>query len=106
MSLCGADALTIWRPRDSEIEAFAWDVQVGMRSTILSDSQEDRAQFNRLLQDADVFFANKRPGFLRQHGLDAEELCARKPGLIHANVVLHGEHGPWSNRPGFDENGA
>jgi crotonobetainyl-CoA:carnitine CoA-transferase CaiB-like acyl-CoA transferase len=26
--------------------------------------------------------------------------------LIHATVVLHGEEGPWSNRPGFDEIGA
>jgi len=26
--------------------------------------------------------------------------------LIHAKVVLHGDTGPWSNRPGFDEIGA
>ena len=106
MALYGADVLNIWRPRDSEIEAFAWDVQVGMRSTILDDSKEDRARFEQLLQDADVFFANKRPGFLKKHDLDAEVLCAQKPGLIHATVVLHGEKGPWSNRPGFDEIGA
>ncbi len=54
----------------------------------------------------DIFFANKRPGYLKSNGLDAEELCAKKPGLIHATVVLHGETGPWSNRPGFDEIGA
>jgi len=106
LALYGADVLNIWRPRDSEVESFAWDVQIGMRSTILDDSKEDRAQFQRLLKRADVFFANKRPGFLNRHGLDAEELCAQKPGLIHATVVLHGEKGPWSNRPGFDEIGA
>jgi crotonobetainyl-CoA:carnitine CoA-transferase CaiB-like acyl-CoA transferase len=106
MALYGADVLNIWRPRDSEIEGFAWDVQVGMRSTILDDSKDDRARFNQLLQDADVFFANKRPGFLKKHDLDADALCERKPGLIHATVVLHGEKGPWSNRPGFDEIGA
>jgi crotonobetainyl-CoA:carnitine CoA-transferase CaiB-like acyl-CoA transferase len=106
MALYGADVLNIWRPRDSEIEAFAWDVQVGMRSTILDDAKEDRAQFNRLLQDADVFFANKRPGFLKKRGLDGESLCEQKPGLIHAIVAMHGEKGPWSNRPGFDEIGA
>jgi crotonobetainyl-CoA:carnitine CoA-transferase CaiB-like acyl-CoA transferase len=106
MALYGADVLNIWRPRDSEIESFAWDVQVGMRSTILDDAKEDRARFNQLLKDADVFFANKRPGFLKKHGLDAESLCAQKPGLIHATVVLHGEKGPWSNRPGFDEIGS
>ena len=102
----GADVLNIWRPNDSEIEAFAWDVQVGMRSTILDDSKEDRARFDQLLSTADVFFANKRPGFLKLHGLEAEDLCQRKPGLIHATVVLHGTQGPWSNRPGFDEIGA
>jgi len=106
MALYGADVLNIWRPRDSEIEAFAWDVQVGMRSTILDDAKEDREKFNRLLHDADVFFANKRPGFLKKHGLDAESLCEQKPGLIHAIVAMHGEKGPWSNRPGFDEIGA
>jgi crotonobetainyl-CoA:carnitine CoA-transferase CaiB-like acyl-CoA transferase len=106
LALYGADVLNIWRPHDSELDLFAWDVQVGMRSTILDDSREDRALFHRLLKRADVFFANKRPGLLTRHGLDAEELCAQKPGLIHATVVLHGEKGPWSNRPGFDENGA
>ncbi len=102
----GADVLNVWRPNDSELEAFAWDAQVGMRSTILGDSAQDRARFDQLLRKADVFFANKRPGFLTRLGLDAEELCSRRPGLIHATVVLHGTHGPWSNRPGFDEIGA
>jgi hypothetical protein len=106
MALYGADVLNIWRPRDSELEGFVWDVQVGMRSTILDDSKGDRTRFNQLLQDADVFFANKRPGFLKKHDLDADALCKQKPGLIHATVVLHGEKGPWSDRPGFDEIGA
>lgn len=102
----GADVLNIWRPNDTELDLFAWDVQVGMRSTILGDSQEDRVRFDALLKNADVSFANKRPGFLQKYGLDAEELCSKQPGLIHATVVLHGTHGPWSNRPGFDEVGA
>ena len=77
-----------------------------MRSTILDYSKEDRAKFNDLLKDADVFFANKRPGYLERNGLDAEELCSRKPGLIHARVLLHGDKGPWKDRLGFDEIGA
>ena len=100
------DVLNIWRPNDTEFEPFAWDAQVGMRSTILDDSPEDRAQFDRLLKDADVFFANKRPGFLDRRGLSAEELSEKRPGLIHATVVLHGDKGPWANRPDFDEIGS
>jgi crotonobetainyl-CoA:carnitine CoA-transferase CaiB-like acyl-CoA transferase len=106
LALHGADVLNFWRPGDTEIEAFAWDVQVGMRSTILDYSKEDRAKFDSLLKDADVFFANKRPGYLERNGLDAETLCERKPGLIHARIVAHGDKGPWKNRPGFDEIGA
>jgi len=102
----GADVLNIWRPNDSEIEAFALDVQVGMRSTLLDGSKEDRETFDRLLKNADVFFANRRPGYLERYGLTAEELSQKRPGLIHAKVVLHGEQGPWSNRVGFDEIGA
>jgi len=102
----GADVLNIWRPDDTEVESFIWDVQVGMRSTILDGSKEDRARFDRLLKDADIFFSNRRPGYLEKYGLTAEELSQKKPGLIHAKVVLHGERGPWSNWVGFDEIGA
>src|SRR5262245_63021802 len=62
----GADVLNIWRPGDTEVEAFAWDVQVGMRPTILDNSNEDRAKFDVLLKGADVFFANRRPGYLER----------------------------------------
>jgi len=102
----GADVLNIWKHNDTEVEGFFLDTNVGMRSTILDSSPEDRATFDRLLKDADVYFANKRPGFLKRNGMDAEELCSKKPGLIHASIVLHGDKGPWSNRLGFDEIGA
>src|SRR6202040_3873618 len=77
----GADVLNIWRPNDAEIEAFAWDVQVGMRSTLLDGSKEDRATFDRLLNDADVFFSNRRPDYLERYGLTAEELSQKKAGI-------------------------
>jgi crotonobetainyl-CoA:carnitine CoA-transferase CaiB-like acyl-CoA transferase len=106
LALHGADVLNIWRPDDTEIDGFALDTQVGMRSTILDTSPEDRAKFDELLKDADIFFANRRPGYLERNGLDVETLTAKKPGLIHAQVLLHGDRGSWKNRPGFDEIGA
>jgi crotonobetainyl-CoA:carnitine CoA-transferase CaiB-like acyl-CoA transferase len=106
LALYGADVLNIWRPSDTEIDLFAWDTQIGMRSTILDTSSEDRAKFDELLKDADIFFANRRPGYLERNGLNAETLCAKKPGLIHAQILLHGDRGPWKDRPGFDEIGA
>lgn len=106
LSFYGADVLNIWRPLDSEIEAFSWDVQVGMRSAILGYSQEDRLRLEQLVSQTDIFFSNRRPGYLERHGLDAETLAAKNPGLIHARVVLNGDTGPWKNRVGFDETGA
>jgi len=105
LALHGADVLNIWHPGDTEIERFAWDVQVGMRQTILDYSKDDLKKFDHLLEGADVFFSNKRPGYLERHGFDAKTLSEKKPGLIHASVLLHGDKGPWKNRPGFDEIG-
>jgi crotonobetainyl-CoA:carnitine CoA-transferase CaiB-like acyl-CoA transferase len=102
----GADVLNIWRPDDVEVEEFYWDTQVGVRSAYLGESGPDRKRFDQLLADADVFFSSRHPGYLAQHGLTAEELSAKWPGLIHAQVSVHGPSGPWAYRPGFDEIGA
>jgi crotonobetainyl-CoA:carnitine CoA-transferase CaiB-like acyl-CoA transferase len=77
-----------------------------MRSAYLSDAGQDRSALDDLLCGADVFFSNRHPGYLERAGLTAEELAARHPGLIHAQVLLHGAEGPWATRPGFDEIGA
>lgn len=106
LALYGADVLNVWRPQDTEIEAFYWNVQVGMRSTILGATKDDRSRFDQLISGADVFFSNRRPGYLERFGLDAETLAAKKPGLIHARVVAYGDKGPWKDRTGFDETGA
>jgi crotonobetainyl-CoA:carnitine CoA-transferase CaiB-like acyl-CoA transferase len=102
----GADVLNLWRPDDSEVEPFYWDTSVGMRTAYLSDTGTDRTRVDELLSEADVFFSNRHPGYLERVGLDAEALAARHPGLIHAQVLLHGAEGPWATRPGFDEVGA
>jgi hypothetical protein len=102
----GADVLNLWRPDDSEVEAFYWDTQVGMRSAYLSDTGDDRAKLDQLLQETDIFFSNRHPGHLEQVGLTADKAAAGHGGLIHAQVLLHGAEGPWATRPGFDEIGA
>src|SRR6266851_175090 len=46
LAFYGADVLNVWRPNNTELQSFYWDVQVGMRSTILDSSKEDRAKFD------------------------------------------------------------
>src|SRR4029078_3037073 len=104
LALFGADVLNIWQPLDWELEMFYWTSHVGMRSSILDFHDEtDLKKVNQLINDADIFFSNRRPGYHERFGLTADELCSNHPGLIHAKVTLFGETGPWSNRAGFEE---
>lgn len=101
----GADVLNIWRPDDFEIDNMYATSSVGLRSsTIEFGSAEGQKKLNELLQDADVFFANRRPGYLEHFGLSAEELSKLRPGIIHVEMSLYGHTGPWRNRVGYDQN--
>src|SRR6476659_5539263 len=57
----------------------------GKRSIALDLRREEgHAVLERLLESADVFLTNFRPGALTRLGLDAETLRARYPALIYA----------------------
>jgi crotonobetainyl-CoA:carnitine CoA-transferase CaiB-like acyl-CoA transferase len=55
-----------------------------------------------LIKTADVFFANRRVGYLEKYGLSANDMAKIRPGIIHATVSLFGEEGPWASHGGFD----
>jgi crotonobetainyl-CoA:carnitine CoA-transferase CaiB-like acyl-CoA transferase len=63
----------------------------------------DAARLRSLLGGADVFYANRRPGYLEGIGLSAEEAAQTRPGIVHATASLNGRSGPWANRVGFDQ---
>jgi crotonobetainyl-CoA:carnitine CoA-transferase CaiB-like acyl-CoA transferase len=100
----GADVLNVWRPREMEHDAIYYTANVGMRSCRL-DPREKRgaAHLRALLEQSDIFFANRRPGLLREIGFDLETAAKLRPGLIHVTVSTHGEGGPWAKRIGFDQ---
>ena len=101
----GADVLNIWRPADFEMDAVYYTANVGMRSSTLDIAEPGgMALFKSLLARADVFFANRRPGYLGKYGLTAQELAEIRPGLIHVDMSLYGWSGPWAGRTGFDQN--
>ncbi len=101
----GADVLNIWRPTDFEIDLVYYTANVGLRSSILDIAEPDAMdRFKALVSGADVFFSNRRAGYLEKYGLTAEELAEFRPGLIHVDMSLYGWSGPWANRIGFDQN--
>ncbi len=75
----------------------------GKRSVAIDFSTPDGAEaIHRLLEDADVFLTNLRPGSLKRAGLDWDTLHARHSKLIYATVTGYGIEGPEADRPGFD----
>jgi crotonobetainyl-CoA:carnitine CoA-transferase CaiB-like acyl-CoA transferase len=56
----------------------------------------------RLLETADVFVENARPGSLGRLGFDDATLRALRPELIHLAITGYGREGPAADRPGYD----
>ncbi|MGW8377206.1 CoA transferase [Streptomyces sp. ODS28] len=104
LALHGADVLNLWRPGEHEHDATYVTANVGTRSATVDPYGADGAAvIRRLLAGADVFYANRRPGYLASIGLSAEESAAVRPGIVHATATLNGEYGPWADRVGFDQ---
>jgi crotonobetainyl-CoA:carnitine CoA-transferase CaiB-like acyl-CoA transferase len=55
----------------------------------------------RLVETADVFIENYRPGTLEKMGLAPEKLLARNPKLIVVRISGFGQTGPYAELPGF-----
>jgi crotonobetainyl-CoA:carnitine CoA-transferase CaiB-like acyl-CoA transferase len=51
---------------------------------------------------ADLEIAGAKAGVVMPM-IRSQEAAAVRPGIIHASVSLHGQTGPWADRPGFDQ---
>lgn len=55
----------------------------------------------RLATRCDVLIENFRPGTLEKWGLGYHDLSRSNPGLVMVRVSGFGQHGPYSDRPGY-----
>jgi hypothetical protein len=63
----------------------------GKRSVALDfAAPQGRAQLAALLESADIIIEASRPRALRQLGIDAQALCARRPGLVWVGITAYG----------------
>ena len=103
LAFAGAQVLRVDGPGLPEIEWQHLDSGQGKRSTLLDlSSRAGRAALEELLAQADVVVTGYRPASLDRHGLGAETLGERHPGLVTASVSAWGTTGPWGERRGFD----
>jgi len=75
----------------------------GKRSVALDlHTEQGREALGRLLDRADVFLTNFRPGALRRLGLESQTLTERYPRLVYARGHGFGVRGPDAEMPGYD----
>jgi crotonobetainyl-CoA:carnitine CoA-transferase CaiB-like acyl-CoA transferase len=75
----------------------------GKRGIVLDLRSEDGKEvLERLLERADVFVTNLRPGALERLGLDPEELRERHPRLVVGTLTGYGWAGAERDRAGYD----
>ena len=61
-----------------------------------------RDALRRLVQTADVFVENFRPGVTARLGIDYPALAAENPRLIYCSISGFGADGPLAHRPAYD----
>src|SRR5580704_4557010 len=67
----------------------------------LKDAQ-DRALFERMVREADVFIQNFRPGTAERLGAGVKRLHELNPRLVYCSISGFGSSGPYLDRPSYD----
>lgn len=65
-------------------------------------AQADRAIFDDLIHDADVYIQNFRPGTAQRLGAGAARLQELNSRLIYCSISGFGASGPYADRPSYD----
>jgi len=78
--------------------------QAGNKSSVAIDlkTPEGKEAMLRLIDTADVFIENYRPGAFEALGLGYEDLKVRNPGLIYCSLSAFGTTGPRRELRGYD----
>lgn len=64
---------------------------------------EGLAALHRMVEQADVFVHNFRPGVPEKLGIGYDALKALRPALIYCSLTGYGQTGPFSHHPGYDQ---
>lgn len=112
----GADVVKVEPPGGDPIRLFfrtiGTDIQDnpvfdfdnrGKKSIAIDTSKpEGQKLLRKMVEKADVFLTNVRPGGLERSGLSYEELSKINPKLVYCSLTGYGLEGPDADRPGFD----
>lgn len=106
----GADVIKVEPPEGDPLRdwkedghSFFWKAYGRNKRSICLNLREAEqiAVFRALIDTADVFIENFRPGTLEKMGLAPDKLLERNPGLIVVRISGFGQTGPYAHLPGF-----
>ena len=70
--------------------------------TLNLKSRRDIEKLKKLVEDADVFVENFRPGTAARLGLSYDNIKKIRPNIVYCSISGFGQDGPISNRPAYD----
>jgi len=97
------DAAREWLPHNGDLSYFFVMSNAG-KTSIAVDLQSDEGQeiFTQLLESADIFLENLKPGSLARRGFDWEKISSINPRLIYCAISGFGADSAYEERPAFD----
>ena len=118
LALLGADVIKVEDPRggdwtregsappglENQNMGTAYLTQNANKKSITLDlkSAKDIEKLKDLVEAADVFVENFRPGTASRLGLSYENIKQVKPNIVYCSISGFGQDGPISNRPAYD----
>jgi len=88
---------------DEDTSYVFFNVNRNKKSIALDLKHESgRKVVSKLIETADVFVENYRPGVMRKLGLDYDAANELNPRLVYCSISGYGQSGPLCNRPAYD----
>jgi len=97
------DAAREWLPHNGDLSYFFVMSNAG-KTSIAVDLQSDEGKeiFTKLLESADIFLENLKPGSLARRGFDWPKMASINPRLIYCAISGFGADSAYEERPAFD----
>ena len=118
LSLLGAEVLKIEKPgegdwtRQGGPSAELGELGMGLnylahnaaKKSVTLDlkAPEGLAALKRLIETADIFVENFKPGVAERLGLGFDAVRALRPDIVYCSISAYGQDGPFSPRPAYD----
>ncbi|GLC90150.1 CaiB/BaiF CoA transferase family protein [Lysinibacillus piscis] len=100
------DLIRIMPPYDEDREAYIHQYLNRSKKSLTLNLKAPEAVdiVKSLVQEYDIIIEGFRPGVMKRLGIDYDALKTVNPQLIYCSITGYGQTGPYSNRPGHDNN--